>query len=178
MTVASATPHPPLQHPAPAWNLHWLTPARCRILLVLVLLLDSLGHVHYLNHNCPADLSGDEAQYWDWSRNLDWSYYSKGPLVAYIIRASCNLVGRDVMWTVRLPALVLAIGTGLVTYLLTLKLFKSDRVALGAVLLNGVVPLFVAGSLLMTIDPPFFFCWARSGPTDRRAAGSARPGRG
>src|SRR5207248_3299820 len=24
---------------------------------------------------------------------------------------------------------------------------------------NHVVPMFVAGSLLMTIDPPYFFCW-------------------
>jgi hypothetical protein len=27
-------------------------------------------------------------------------------------------------------------------------------------LLNALVPMFVAGSLLMTIDPPFYFCWA------------------
>jgi hypothetical protein len=31
---------------------------------------------------CPFDLAPDEAHYWDWSRHLDWSYYSKGPLVA------------------------------------------------------------------------------------------------
>ena len=159
MTVASATPHPPLQHPAPAWNLHWLTPARCRILLVLVLLLDSLGHVHYLNHNCPADLSGDEAQYWDWSRNLDWSYYSKGPLVAYIIRASCAVFG-DTMQGVRYPAVAFGAATSILVYLLTRRLFGSDRLALGAVLLNHIVPMFVAGSILMTIDPPMFFCWA------------------
>ena len=38
---------------------------------------------------CPPD----EAHYWDWSRHLDWSYYSKGPLVAWLIRASCELFG-------------------------------------------------------------------------------------
>ena len=31
-------------------------------------------------------LAQDEAQYWDWSRTLQLSYYSKGPLIAYLIR--------------------------------------------------------------------------------------------
>lgn len=137
----------------------FLTPWRCRILLAFLLLFGFFSHLHYLRDNCPLDLSGDEAQYWDWSRHLDWNYYSKGPVVAFLIRASCGIFG-DVMWAVRLPALVLAMGTGLVTYLLTLELFKSERIALGAVAMNGTVPMFVAGSLLMTIDPPFFFCWA------------------
>ena len=141
-----------------AWKLSWLTPRRCRMILVLVLLLDVIGHIHYL-HNCPADLSGDEAQYWDWSRNLDLSYYSKGPLVAYIIRGSCAIFG-DTMPAVRYPAIFFGVATSIVTYLLTLKLFGSDRLALGAVLLNHLVPMFIAGSILMTIDPPMFLCWA------------------
>ncbi len=143
----------------PAWRLAWLSPALCGVILCVVLLLGFFSHVQYLNHNCPIDLSGDEAQYWDWSRNLDLSYYSKGPLVAYIIRASCDLFG-DTMPAVRYPALALGVATSIVTFLLTRKLFGSDKLALGAVLLNHFVPMFVAGSVLMTIDPPYFFCWA------------------
>jgi 4-amino-4-deoxy-L-arabinose transferase-like glycosyltransferase len=141
-----------------AWRLAWLTPLRCRIILAALLLLGFLGHLRYLTHDCPIDLSGDEAHYWDWSRRLDISYYSKGPMVAWLIRASCALFG-DNMPAVRLPALILAVGSTILTYWLTLRLFKSDRLALGAVLLNHLVPMFVAGSVLMTIDPPFFFCW-------------------
>jgi hypothetical protein len=131
----------------------------CWGILAVVLALGFYSHVRYLNDNCPIDLSGDEAQYWDWSRNLDWSYYSKGPLVAYIIRASCNLFG-ETMPAVRYPALALGVLTSIVTFLFTRKLFGSDRLALGAVLLNHFVPMFVAGSVLMTIDPPYFLCWA------------------
>src|SRR4028118_733678 len=104
----------------PAWRLDCLAPARGRRILAAVLLLGFLGHLHYLTHDCPIDLSGDEAHYWDWSRDLDLSYYSKGPLVAYIIRASCAVFG-DVMWAVRLPALVLSVGTGLRTSLMARK---------------------------------------------------------
>lgn len=144
---------------SPPWRFGPLTPGVCRAILAAALVLGFVGHLLYLTDDCPIDLSGDEAHYWDWSRQLDLSYYSKGPLVAYVIRASCSVFG-DTMWAVRLPALILATGTGLVTYLLARKLFDSERIALGAVLLNALVPMFIAGSVLMTIDPPFFFCWA------------------
>jgi hypothetical protein len=159
MEVASSPVSPIVDDARPAWELRWLTPRRCRIIFVALLAFGFISHIRFLTNNCPLDLSGDEAQYWDWSRNLDLSYYSKGPLVAYIIRASCAVFG-DTMFGVRFPALVFAVGTSILTYWLARKLFASDRIALGTVLLTHLVPMFVAGSVLMTIDPPFYFCWA------------------
>ena len=34
------------------------------------------------------DLAPDEAHYRTWSKRLDWSYYSKGQMVAYLIALS------------------------------------------------------------------------------------------
>ncbi len=66
----------------------------CWRALAALLILAATGlHVAYLAKDCPLDLAPDEAHYWDWSRHLDWSYYSKGPLVAYLIRAGCELAG-------------------------------------------------------------------------------------
>ena len=39
----------------------WFTPLRCRWTLAAILLAGFLGHLFYLIHNCPIDLSGDEA---------------------------------------------------------------------------------------------------------------------
>src|SRR5262249_22570223 len=73
-------------------------------LLAALLILGAAGlHVAYLAVNCPLDLAPDEAHYWDWSRHLDGSYYSKGPLVAYLIRGGCELFGTGPLG-VRLPA--------------------------------------------------------------------------
>src|SRR3954468_32904 len=153
MDLSDSATISPAQASAAAWNLDWLTPIRCRLILVLVLTLGFVSHVLYLNRDCPIDLSGDEAQYWDWSRHLDLSYYSKGPLIAYLIRASCSILG-DTMPGVRLPALLLAVGTSSCIYWLTLRLFRSDRLALAAFLIGGIVPMYAAGGTLMTIDPP------------------------
>src|SRR4051812_26093343 len=72
-----------------------------------------VANLVYLFAFCPYDLAPDEAHYWDWSRKLDWSYYSKGPLVAWLIRAGVELFGDlavqltgTVMPAVRLPAVV------------------------------------------------------------------------
>ncbi|MGH7178348.1 MAG: ArnT family glycosyltransferase [Tepidisphaeraceae bacterium] len=126
---------------------------------MLLTLSGAVANWLYLTHDCPIDLSGDEAQYWDWSRRLDISYYSKGPLVAYLIRASCAFLG-ETMPAVRLPAIVLGIGTSLFMYLLARRLFGSERVALGATALTALAPMFQAGSVLMTIDSPLMLCWA------------------
>lgn len=134
-----------------------LTPWRCRAVLAALLAVHLGFHLWYVGHG-PIDLSGDEAHYWDWSRRLDWSYYSKGPLVALIIRGSCQLFG-DTPAAVRYPAVLLSVLSTIVTYLLTLRLFRSDRLALGVTLLGSLIPLFIAGGFLMTIDPPFYLCW-------------------
>src|SRR5262245_49395940 len=62
-----------------------------RILATILILGTAAARIAYLGWFTAFDLAADEAHYWDWSRNLDWSYYSKGPLVALLIRASCTL---------------------------------------------------------------------------------------
>jgi len=107
-------------------------------------------------------LSADEAHYWEWSRRLDWSYYSKGPMVAYLIAASTWLGGSSPFW-IRLPAVLLGTGVAALAAIQATQMFRSDRAGLLVVGVLGVVPLYAAGSLIMTIDPPFVFCWGLAG---------------
>ena len=41
-----------------------------------------------------TELFFDEAQYWFWSRELAFGYYSKPPLIAWIIRGATELCGQ------------------------------------------------------------------------------------
>jgi hypothetical protein len=125
-----------------------------------------LLRLFYLVYHCPLDLAPDEAHYWHWSNQLDWSYYSKGPLVAFLIRASCELFGDlSQQWTgsqmaaVRLPAAVC--GALLLTslYVLVTLFMRREKWALMAVALALTLPIVAAGSLLMTIDAPYTCCW-------------------
>jgi len=107
-------------------------------------------------------LAPDEAHYWEWSRRLDWSYYSKGPMVALLIGISTRLGGHTEFW-VRLPAVLLGTALAGLAYLLARRIFQSERAGFLSVVLLSVAPLYAAGSFLMTIDPPFVFCWGLAG---------------
>jgi 4-amino-4-deoxy-L-arabinose transferase-like glycosyltransferase len=128
-------------------------------LLAALLILGAAGlHVAYLAVRCPLDLAPDEAHYWDWSRHLDWSYYSKGPLVAYLIRTGCEVVGPGALG-VRLPAVVCGSLLLVSAYVLTVQVFRSERLACAVVAIALTLPIIAAGSSLMTIDSPYTCCW-------------------
>ncbi|PQO43534.1 ArnT family glycosyltransferase [Blastopirellula marina] len=105
----------------------------------------------------PLDLVHDEAYYWDWSRQLDWGYYSKPPMIAWIIALSTSIFG-DTELAVRLPAAVLGTCGLIFVFLLAERMFDS-RCGFFAVLLSALTPGNAALGLLMTIDAPFLFFW-------------------
>lgn len=103
------------------------------------------------------DLIGDESYYWDWSRQPDWCYYSKPPMVAWLIGVFTWLLG-DYTAVVRLPTLVL--GTVFLGYFhATAKAFYGARAAAMALLLILAAPINVLANFLMTIDPPLYCFW-------------------
>lgn len=113
----------------------------------------------------PLDLSPDEAHYWEWARRLDLSYYSKGPLIAWLIAATTWLIGDDLLGVRFLAPLFLCFSS-IFVYLLTMDLFpdneKKHLKACTAGLLIQLTPLFSAYGILMTIDSPFIFFWTLS----------------
>lgn len=117
----------------------------------------NFGFVH-LNE---FGLSGDEAQYWDWSRHLALGYYSKPPLVAYAI-ALLTAAGGNSEWAIRSGAVLLSSGTLIYVYAVTRRIAKSERTALLAVAVLASTPVIWAGSVLMTPDPLLCFFWAAS----------------
>jgi 4-amino-4-deoxy-L-arabinose transferase-like glycosyltransferase len=154
--------------PAPRSGLARLLPEwACFPLALLLVVGTALLHLAYLAWYCPLDLAPDEAHYWDWSRHLDWSYYSKGPLVAWLIRVSCALAGGwseeqtgSLTFAVRLPAVLCGSLVLLALYQLTVQVFARPRIALALVAICLTLPVIAPGRSLMTIDSPYTCCWS------------------
>jgi len=104
----------------------------------------------------PLSLSTDEAHYWEWSKRLDYSYYSKGPLIAYLIAVSTAVFG-DTAFAVRFPGIVCALFTSLALYYLLLELV--DRTVAATSYLLFRTSLFF---LLLTTHPPLILFWVLS----------------
>jgi 4-amino-4-deoxy-L-arabinose transferase-like glycosyltransferase len=132
-----------------------------RSLLHVVGLLTALTVVRLVILASGAvELSGDEAHYWEWSRRLDWCYYSKPPGVAYLIRAGTLLFG-DTELGVRFLAPVLSLAASVVLYYLGRRLYDRKTGLVAAVLLQ-IMPLFSAFGLGLTPDSPLIFLWLLS----------------
>lgn len=126
---------------------------------ILIIVAVASLRLWFLVSETSLSLSTDEAHYWDWSRHLDYCYYSKGPLVAWLIRASCWLWGADTMTAVRLPAVLCSALTQLGIYLLMCRIFHDARFAFFAILAAQTLPFLHVGGMLMTIDAPYVLAW-------------------
>lgn len=112
-----------------------------------------------------ASLHVDEAQYWDWSRTLQWGYYSKPPAIAALIRLSTALFGDSetgvralAMACYPLAALVLA---GLARDLSTeAGTQAASRAALWTAGLFLASPIAGLLGLAATTDGLLVLCWA------------------
>jgi 4-amino-4-deoxy-L-arabinose transferase-like glycosyltransferase len=107
---------------------------------------------------CPLELCPDEAYYWDWSRQLDWGYYSKPPMIAWLIGFSTRLGGHS-EFVIRLPAACLGTLGLWPVFALGRRMFDA-RVGFWAAAAVAATPGLAAMSLLMTIDAPFLCAWA------------------
>ena len=97
-----------------------------------------------------TDLSFDEAHYWMWSERLAPAYFSKGPGIAFIIRASTAVFGAN-EFGVRFFSPVLAAGTSLLLFYFARRLFGAIA-GLWAVIGLNATPIFNIGAVVITID--------------------------
>lgn len=104
------------------------------------------------------ELHYDEAQYWEWSRRLDWGYYSKGPLIAWLIAFSESLFGHG-EWQVRLFAwLSHGIFLALI-FLFAMDLSGDRKVAWWAWIITLATPDYFILGMVMTTDVLLFAFW-------------------
>ncbi|MDI6714747.1 MAG: glycosyltransferase family 39 protein [Thermodesulfovibrio sp.] len=120
------------------------------------LVVISLFRIYFILHG-PVDLSPDEAHYWEWSRRLDLSYYSKGPMIAYLIALSTWIFG-DNPFGVRILAVVCSFLSSIFIYKIAKKLFDEKTGYLSGIFFQ-LIPLFSTFGVLFTIDSPFILFW-------------------
>jgi hypothetical protein len=135
--------------------------------------------IGFLLFDCHWDLAGDEAEFWAWSRHLDWSYFARGPLIAWLIRLSTELLGGlsvrflgSLDLAVRLPAVLLGAVTAWGVFRLAEVALQDRRAGMLAVFLLPAIPAMAAGCVLMTCDTPMVSCWTWAAVWTMRAVRS------
>jgi 4-amino-4-deoxy-L-arabinose transferase-like glycosyltransferase len=106
----------------------------------------------------PIDLYPDEAQYWLWSRHLAFGYFSKPPLLPWIIAATTAIFGED-EFAIRVASPLIHLATGLVVYAIARRLYDA-RTACWSAVLYATLPAVSLSSAIMSTDVPLMLCWA------------------
>jgi len=106
----------------------------------------------------PLEIGPDEAQYWRWSRTLDWGYYSKPPLIAWLIAAPTAIFG-DAEWAIRFMAPVLHGLAAFFLFCLGRSAFDA-RTGIWAAAIYLLMPGVWLSSTIMSTDAVLLPMWA------------------
>jgi 4-amino-4-deoxy-L-arabinose transferase-like glycosyltransferase len=94
----------------------------------------------------------DEAQYWVWSRHLAFGYFSKPPMIAWLIRATTFVGGDGEAW-IRLSAPLLHGGAALALFQAGRRLY-GEHAGFWAAVLYTLMPGVQLSSAIVATDGP------------------------
>lgn len=106
----------------------------------------------------PLEIYGDEAQYWTWAQEFDLGYFSKPPLIAWIIAATTAVFG-DGAFGVRFAA-PLCHGLAALFIGMAGRELAGPRVGALAMLGYATLPAVSFSSMIISTDAPLLACWA------------------
>jgi 4-amino-4-deoxy-L-arabinose transferase-like glycosyltransferase len=128
------------------------------VLVALVLLRFVSGFIW------PIPLQLDEAQYLGWSRDLALGYYSKPPMISWVLATNLQICDVFRIGPVEACARLsqsLALGLAAIfSGFAAWELFKDKAIAFTSVLLLSSSPLFGFYSLFATTDAWLLLCWS------------------
>nr|WP_070961138.1 glycosyltransferase family 39 protein [Hyphomonas sp. Mor2] len=106
----------------------------------------------------PLELYADEAQYWRWGQSLEWGYYSKPPMIAWVIHFSTALFG-DSEAAIRIFAPLCHAVSAVFLLLLSRRLF-GPFAGLVTVVAYLFMPGIVLSSGVISTDGVLFPFWS------------------
>jgi 4-amino-4-deoxy-L-arabinose transferase-like glycosyltransferase len=147
--------------------------ARLGLLFIIGITLWRVVTLHFDS----TDLFVDEAQYWLWSQNIDFGYYSKPPMIAWIIRAMTDMSGSTSIFWIRLCGPLLHMATAFVL-MKTAKRFVGPEVEGWTAATYITLPGVALSSVFFSTDVVLLFflavaLFAYFGLTRRRSTGLA-----
>lgn len=136
----------------------WLTDRYQFAAIVLIVFI--LAYRCLVLMTSGPNLSMDEAQYWYWSTQPDFGYYSKPPVLAWLIAAVTAVFG-DSEVGVRAASLLIYPSIAAIIYFFTKRHFNS-KTAFYAAAIFFTMPGVAMGNILITTDAPLLLFWCLS----------------
>ncbi len=131
---------------SPALRSFWVVGAALTLFKILILVI------------AEGELGPDESQYWFWSKDIAFGYFSKPPLIAWVIGLTTSVFG-NAEWAVRLSSPLFHLGAATFLYFTAQKLYDA-RIAFWVGLGWLTIPGVILSSYLITTDASLLFFWS------------------
>jgi len=125
---------------------------------VAIIFISTFARLWFLGTG-QLNLVQDESQYWDWTRHMQLTYYSKGPLIACIIKLWTTVFG-NTEFGVRFGSVVGSLLTQMVLFWGVARMWRRPIAAIWTLIIYNSMPVYLALGILMTTDNPFILCWS------------------
>ena len=99
-----------------------------------------------------------EAYYWTWSQDPDWSYFDHPPLATYGIALTTSILG-STAFGIKAAAVLWSLGWNLLWARLILDMFADRRLAFWSIAALNLTLLYEAYAVGPTPDGPLLFAW-------------------
>lgn len=124
----------------------------------------------------PWELSGDEAQYWDWSRHPSLSYYTKGPGVTWLMTLTTSIFG-ETIFGIRVGNFLCHAIAGVAVGSIAMQLSgHNKKTVLTTVIGYQCLLGYQIGGSLMTVDMMMVAGWSVATWATIQACQNARQG--
>lgn len=124
--------------------------------LIILFIITAYRFIVLITAN--VDLYMDEAYYWYWSQDLDFGYYSKPPMIAWVIALFTSICGDNEI-CVKLPALIIYPFTSITVFFIAKELF-NEKVAFWTAVAFITLPAVSMSSLIISTDVVLLFFWS------------------
>jgi len=135
-----------------------MTKTNC-LLLVLCFIFLIIKSISIYSTN--FDFFGDEAQYWLWSQSLDAGYFSKPPLLSWIIAVVCLFFGNS-FFVIKMISPIVYCLNSYVIFLISKKLYKNLELAILTSAAFFLMPAVSFSSFFVSTDIILILFWSLS----------------
>ncbi len=104
------------------------------------------------------NLGPDETQYWFWSQAPAFGYFSKPPMIAWVIAATTSIFG-DSEWAVRLSAPIFHFATSVLLFLTARRIY-DEKSAFWAGVVWLSLPAATLSSMIISTDALLLCFWS------------------
>jgi 4-amino-4-deoxy-L-arabinose transferase-like glycosyltransferase len=104
------------------------------------------------------DMYIDETYYWGWAQSFEFGYYSKPPMVAWLIMITTSLFG-DGELAIKIGSILVYPITTIVIYKIALELF-DEKIAFYSAILFFTLPSIWLSSMIISTDVVLLLFWS------------------